>query len=499
MVLRRMVWLWVGCGACGSGPPPLPSAVDFSGAVEPPRAPPLSETPDEAGDSADSGPGDSGLDPPDADADGHTPPEDCDDTDATVHPGAEEVCDNGRDDDCDGVRCRWTGAAPPVWTARRGDSAGAAVALGDVTGDGRDDVLLGAPDATGGPRAGTVWLLSEDPTDGDIAAHGRSLGPDGSVDGAGRTVLVPGDLDGNGVVDLVVGTHHVPGTAPGRLVVLLGPLGADARLDAPDAVVPVPAALALQLFVGAGPADSTGATLLVGAPMDGGGRVRLLAGPWTDTVDLHAAVAEWTAVAGEAGRAVASPGDLDGDGVDDVLIGVPGEGGVGVFLGPHGGGAVEDADLWLSGAGDTLGTAVVGVGDVDGDGGPDVLAATAVGLGDRGRAGLFCGRALAACAELVGREDNDQLGHALTSVGDTDGDGFADLALAAHGTGHLAVWFGPVTGVHSLDTADAGATAGGQAGFSLAGSPGRVVAGAPTAGTDDPPAGGVAVLDFPGF
>ena len=40
--------------------------------------------------------------PPDADSDGWDVTEDCDDHDATIHPGAEEGC-NGVDDDCDGV------------------------------------------------------------------------------------------------------------------------------------------------------------------------------------------------------------------------------------------------------------------------------------------------------------------------------------------------------------------------------------------------------------
>ena len=37
----------------------------------------------------------------DFDADGFDADEDCDDEDADVHPGAEEICDDGVDNDCD--------------------------------------------------------------------------------------------------------------------------------------------------------------------------------------------------------------------------------------------------------------------------------------------------------------------------------------------------------------------------------------------------------------
>ncbi|MEE2750039.1 MAG: putative metal-binding motif-containing protein [Myxococcota bacterium] len=79
--------------------------------------------------------GDSGTD---ADGDGYLTPEDCDDTDASIHPGAEDIPDDGIDQNCDGV----DGVAEPV------DTGDTSADTGD-TGDTADTADTGDTGYTG--------------------------------------------------------------------------------------------------------------------------------------------------------------------------------------------------------------------------------------------------------------------------------------------------------------------------------------------------------------
>ncbi|MBC8072195.1 MAG: FG-GAP repeat protein, partial [Deltaproteobacteria bacterium] len=314
-----------------------------------------------------------------------------------------------------------------------GDRTGFSVAHGgDVDGDGLADVIIGAPQANAiADDEGRVFVVfgkadTAAVTLATLEADGAGFVIEGIAidDLAGWSVGGGSDIDGDGLDDVIVGAPQADGNAVGN---------------------------SGRVFVVHGKADSL--------PVD---LADVVAGNGGFAID-------GIALEDHAGDAVAGLGDVDGDGLEDLAIGVPqaniGGGNSGrafVVLGRTATSPIELADVVLGEGGfaiegtaglDQLGDAVAGAGDVDGDGRADlVLGAPGAedGANLQGRSYVVLGRDAGAPAlasdiasgiggfVIDGESEGDLSGWSVGGGIDVDGDGLGDVLVGAQNADYAA-------------------------------------------------------------
>lgn len=306
----------------------------------------------------------------------------------------------------------------------------ALAALGDEDGDGYADIGI-VKEINGTSAARLFTLYGDGATPGSITlpaaitANRMDSTPYGMPPGSNTSALTVasiGDFDGDGVNDLVIGAPHAMDSDSG-----------------------VTEAGAVQIISGA----SGLPIIAIGGSMTGA----------------------------HMGRSVAGVGDVNGDGFDDILVGAPdasGDAGAAYLL--FGGNTDDlyvnavltpDQGIKISGiTGNHLGMDVAGIGDFNGDGLDDFMLSLP-GLAGAGVAHIVFGQQDMSAINLsnsstfkivnINVEAGAERDIPMIALGDINGDGYSDIALAATGSSEIHIFHGGagrVGGSYDANTQD---------------------------------------------
>jgi hypothetical protein len=345
-----------------------------------------------------------------------------------------------------------------VWTAELnqpnayfGQAVGTA---GDVNGDGYDDVLVGAPsysNTLSGVGRAFLYLGS---------SAGIAANPAWSVTGnqldewLGYSLSTAGDVNADGYSDVIVGAPAYDNgeLTEGAAFLFLGSSSGLVSVAAWSAEADHDGAFFGGSVGTAGDVNGDGYTdVIVGAESYTDGNVVGRASVYLGSSSGLATSAAWTAQGDQAdalfGGAVATAGDVNGDGFSDAIIGARAysngqwsEGRAFVYRGASAGLATSAAwsgEGWQEFVG--FGWSVACAGDVNGDGFSDVVVGAPGASDDQafeGMAFLYLGSATGLSRTPSWQAEGDQVdswfGYPVGTAGDVNGDGYSDVIVAAH-------------------------------------------------------------------
>ena len=353
-------------------------------------------------------------------------------------------------------------ATSPAWFVQSDQPTsrfGATVATaGDVNGDGYSDVIVAAPLYDRGETdEGRAFLYLGSPS-GPSLTHVWSA--EGNVTNVqyGRAVASAGDVNADGYADVIVGVISHTLTPAGEVRLYLGSASG----------LPLSASWTTVTFDGTGFGASLARAgdvngdgyddIVVGDPDHGSttaaqvGKFYVFLGRSSAGMGFPVLEVEGTVAMERLGHSVSTAGDVNGDGYADIVVsgygyweaptGTPTTfGRVRVHLGSATG--LSPTPAWttigqqaLGGYGSSVSTA----GDVDGDGYADILVgaeACSMGVSSAGRVYGYRGSASGLSTSPSWTLQSSDVapscfGKSVATAGDVNGDGFADIIVGAH-------------------------------------------------------------------
>ncbi len=355
--------------------------------------------------------------------------------------------------------------------------------VGDVNGDGYDDLAIGAL-YNGEGRVYIFFGGATVDTIPDVILNYRM-----SNDRFGECVARAGDVNGDGYADVIVGAQQSGplGTDSGHVYIFFGGAVMD---SVPDVIMAgLPGELFGRSVAGAGDVNGDGyPDVIVGANgsdaagLDVGRAYIFFGGVTVD--NIPDVIITGTLITENLGNSVAGAGDVNNDGYGDVIVGaytydvVGGNNSGRAYLYLGGSPMNNVADVVFSGLAvnfDYFGTCVAGAGDVNGDGYDDVLI-SAQENSTRGRTSLYLGGSVmnnVADVTFKGEAINNYFGNSAASAGDINGDGYADVIIGAFGntssTGKAYIYYGGASMDTIPDLTVIGEAASDRFGVSVAG------------------------------
>ncbi|MFT7486521.1 MAG: hypothetical protein ACI9F9_002376 [Candidatus Paceibacteria bacterium] len=338
--------------------------------------------------------------------------------------------------------------------------------VGDYDGDGVLDFVVGAPQDGAIFGGGDGYARIYSGVDGTALA---TMTGGAGQEAFGTTVAGIGDLDGDGIQEIAVGAPYFdgPGLQRGRVVIFdgltrsvlftfVGDLDGD-RMG--------------TIVAGVGDINNDGTPDLAASAFgsdvtsSNSGTVRVFSGFNGST--LHSF--EGSGPNSHLGVSIIPVGDFDGDGFDDLCVGAL-IGPVEIYSGQTGG---LLQSFPSPGANDAFGSGVAYLGDLTGDGTSEFLIGApqnSVFSNAAGYARVLDGTTGATIVEFLGDVVGDEFGYSVESAGDFNGDGIVDYivgAPASQDTGRLGyarVFSGANGAILKVFTAESGTS---RLGFKL--------------------------------